>query len=292
MNSNQEIIEPTVSEADTKQPDSVEQTSDSVTPVKRRSGLSRFIRWTVLILAVMAGVVWFAMYSARQVPDFYAEVLETDLANAHEDGQEFERNLVKLQNTAVTRHPWLVEITQDQVNGWFMTDLKEKFPDSLPANIEDPRAVFTEDTIRLAFKYSVKGVKGIVVLSAEVFCTDNPNEIAVQVNEVKTGVIPLPVGPWLEQVADSIRGAGIPVFWSNTNDNPLAIFTIPEHITSNHTRHVEVQAIDLQPGRLVIAGKTNRQNHAKKNAKKPNAKQAKTDKGKQPTAPVPDGSKK
>ena len=283
-----------MSETDAEQSVATEDAPDSNAPLKQRSGFARFIRWTVLVLAVLAGIVWFAMYKAKQVPGFYADVLETDLASAHEDGQEFERNLVKLQNTAMSRHPWLVEITQDQVNGWFMTDLKEKFPDSLPANIKDPRAVFTEDQIRLAFKYSVKGVTGVVVIAAEVFCTDNPNEIAVQINEVKTGVIPLPVGPWLEQVADSIRRAGIPVFWSNTNDTPLAIFTLPERITSSHTRHVEVQAIDLQPGRLVIAGKSTRQNHVKKkgdakDAKNEKAKQKK--KGKQPAGPAPTASK-
>lgn len=269
MSIDQKNIEPLVSEAVAEQtPDVAPSPSNPITS-RMRSFFSKLVRWLVLILAILAGAVWFGLYSARQVPDFYAEVLNTDLENAHEDGQEFERNLVKLQNSAIHRRPWMVEITQDQVNGWFETDLKNKFPDAIPVNIEDPRAVFTEDKIRLAFKYSVKGVTGIVVVSAEVFCTDNPNEIAVKMNEVKTGFIPLPVGPWLEKVANSIRNAGIPVFWSNDSETPLAIFSLPEHITANQTRRVEVQAVDLQPGRLVIAGKSIRQTEAKQNDKAP-----------------------
>ncbi len=228
------------------------------TPGKKHGCWLRFAILALASLLILAAVIWLTLSSAKDVPEFYATALQTDMARAKEDGQIFERNLVQLQNTARRRAPWIVEITEDQVNGWFVSDLPEKFPESLPADIEDPRAVFTQDEIRIAFKYTVREFTGIVVISASTYCTEKPNEIALQLNSVKTGFIPLPIGPWLERVANSIRNAGIPVFWSQTSGTPIAIFTLPEHITTTATHHVNVEAIDLRPGKLVIAGTTNR----------------------------------
>ena len=232
--------------------------STAEVPVKRRGCAFRLAVASISFLAFLALLIWITLASAQRVPKFYAKALQTDMERAKEDGREFERNLVKLQNTALRRLPWIVEITEDQVNGWFKSDLPEKFPESLPADIEDPRAVFTQDEIRIAFKYKVRNFVGVVVINATVFCTDKPNEIAVQLNSVKSGFLPLPVGPWLERVADSIRNAGIPVFWSQTSGVPVAIFTLPDQMTTTATHHVNVEAIDLRPGKLVIAGNTTR----------------------------------
>ena len=264
LGTDQQIIAPSPETSN----EDIEATGDSKrkSSKRERSFLSRLLWAMIVVLALLAAGIWVALHQARQVPEFYSAVLETDMKQAYLDGQEFERNLVKLQNTALQRHqkPWFIEITQDQVNGWFATDLPQKFPESLPANIEDPRAMFTEDEVRIAFKYTVKGVPGVVVINADVYCTEKSNEIAVQINDVKTGFIPLPVGPWLERVADSIRNAGIPVFWSKTSDTPVAIFSLPDHITTNLTKHVELEAIDLQPGRIVIAGQSVRKAVPKK----------------------------
>ena len=225
---------------------------------KSRYGcVGRFFFWLIAVLILAAAGVWYTLTSAQQLPEYYAQALEQELAIVAEDGKEFERSLIQLRNTARQRKPWIVEITQEQINGWLCSDLPEKFPDSLPAEITDPRAFINQENVQIAFKYTVSRFTGVVVISANIYCTEKPNELALQLVSVKTGFLPLPVGPWLDRVTDTIRKAGISIFWTQSEDGtPTAIFTLPEQVTTTATHHVSVEAVDLRPGKLVIAGKT------------------------------------
>ena len=228
-------------------------------PAPQRS--SRIRTWLYIgfvVLGLIAGLVWLAIEEAKKIPEFYAQVLKQDPVAAQKAGQQFERNLVKLQNAARRIRPWKVEFTEQQVNGWFSSDLPEKFPDAIPTAISSPRVVFHDDEIKLAFKYEFRGATGYVVLLADLFCTDQPTEIGVQIRDVKTGFVSLPVGPWMDRVADSIRKAGIPIYWKQDGETPVAIFTLPDHIRAHATNEVIVEAISLKDKRLIIAGKTKR----------------------------------
>jgi hypothetical protein len=250
--------EPSTNESH-QQPDDDHAATEIVAPhdePQKQGCVSRLLMAGFIFLLIAAAAIWFTLSRAQVVPEFYAKALRTDVAKAEVAGKEFERNLIRLQNRARIQKPWVIEITEEQVNGWFISDLPEKFPESLPADISDPRAVFTPDEIRIAFKYTVRNVVGVVVISANTFCTDKPNEIALQINSVKTGFLPLPIGPWLQRVADSIRKAGIPVFWSHSSSVPTAIFTLPEQITTTATNHVKLEAIDVRTDKIVIAGST------------------------------------
>ncbi len=206
---------------------------------------------------LVAATTWYAIAEAQRIPDFYAQVLPAGHPQAKIDGQQFERNLIRLQNSARQRKPWRVEISQDQVNGWLANDLPQKFPNSIPRQVMEPRAVFDQNEVKLAFRYQTNGIEGIIVLTADVFCTDQQNEIAVEIKSVRAGIIPLPVGPWIDKVTDSLRQAGIPLFWTTTSDSPVAVFSIPEHLSvKGNNWQVVIEAIELSPEKLLIAGTT------------------------------------
>ncbi len=231
--------------------------ADADVPARRsRPGCARMFFVFVLFLALAAGSIWYAIQEAQKLPDFYAQVLQSDEQMARAKGKEFERNLIQLRNSARRQTPWKIEFSQDQINGWLTSDLPEKFPESIPNQIKDPRAIIGENELKLAFKYEGTGLSGIIVVRAEVFCTEHPNEIAVRVIDVRSGFLPLPINPWIERVADSIRKAGIPMYWSNAGDSQVAVFTIPEHLSlRGDSQQVVVEAIELLPGKLIVAGR-------------------------------------
>ena len=88
------------------------------------------------------------------MPEFYRAVLEVDQERAAANGFQLEQNLVRLQNAARTKQPWRVELTQEQINGWLVSDLPEKFPGSLPEQIQDPRVAIEDDILKFGFKFA------------------------------------------------------------------------------------------------------------------------------------------
>ena len=246
----------------------VDELIESEKPDRSPSRIRKWLYIGFVVLGLLAGLVWLALEEAKKIPEFYAAVLEMDPAEARLAGRQFERNLVQLQNAARRSRPWKVEFTEQQVNGWFSSDLPEKFPDAIPKSISNPRVVFEDNEIKLAFQYNFRGAAGYVVLHADMFCTDQPNEVGVQIRDVKTGFVSLPVGPWMDRVADSIRKAGIPIFWNQDGDSPVAIFTLPDYVRAHATHEVIVEVVSIENERLIIAGKTKRSKPAAKPAKK------------------------
>lgn len=223
----------------------------------RRFGISPLALVVLGLLLATAALVWWAVREAGKMPGFYQSVLEIDPARAAVNGSQLEQNLVRLQNAAMTSNPWRVELTQQQINGWLVSDLPEKFPGALPQQVQDPRVVIDDNELKLTFKYVTDRMTGFVVVTADIFCTDVDNEVAVKVVDVRSGFIPLPIAPWVQQVTEVIQSMGVPVYWTSEDDTPVAIFTIPEFLTpQGGTRNAIVDSISLKEEKIVVAGKT------------------------------------
>ncbi len=170
---------------------------DCKTPHKKRGcGCIGSCLGVLLLLILGIGLtVWLAFRSAQKVPEFYAQALEREPESAEFDGDQFEEKIVQLQRAASRRKPWKVEFTDDQINGWIVSDMPQKFPNALPKSINDPRVSFGSNEIKLAFKYNAGKLDGIVVATGDAFCTDQPNVVGLQIGSVKSGFVSLPIGP-------------------------------------------------------------------------------------------------
>ena len=245
------------------QPIDRQRDAESDSQVKRRRPGFRIspLVWLLLFLLLSAAVVvWIAANEAKKVPEFYQVVLNVDPETAAVQGAKLEQNLVRLQNAARTKRPWRVELTQDQINGWLVSDLPEKFPGSLPEQIRDPRVSIDDEQIKFVFKFATDQLEGIVVVEADVFCTEVENEVAVKISDVRSGFVSLPIAPWVQRVSDIVESMGIPIYWMNEGDAPVAIFTIPEFMTpQGSSRNAIIDSISLRPSKLVVAGQTKMQ---------------------------------
>ena len=202
-----------------------------------------------------AGLVWLALDSAQQIPPFYAEALATPIEDATKQGDQLEIQLTRVQNAARKQIPWNVEFSQEQVNGWLVADLPNKFPSVLPEKMKDPRVHFEPRKAKLAFKYSANGVDGIVIAECDIFCTEKKNQLAIQIISVKSGFVSLPVGPWVERLSKSAERAGIPILWSRRNGNSVALVTVPgELLRFGNQQIVVIDAVEIKAGCIMIAG--------------------------------------
>ena len=237
----------------------VELQDNGPVATKNRRGIPFFGVSVILLMVLLAlmATVWLAAREAKKMPPSYQAVLHMDPQDAAIQGSKLEHNLVRLQNAAQSQQPWKVELTQEQINGWLVSDLPEKFPGSLPEQIRDPRVRIEEDELKFIFKFATEQLEGFVVVQTDIFCTDIENQAAIKITDVRSGFVPLPIGPWVKRVTDVFQKIGVPVTWASEDQDPVAIFTIPEFLSAKGvSQNAAIDTIQLQNGKLVVAGQT------------------------------------
>ena len=213
---------------------------------------------TFLILAafllLLFGVAFFLYQSAQRLPDFYQAALEVDREQYEAAGDQFETQVLKLQNDLQIEGQWEAEFTEEQINGWLATDMPKKFPDSLPQNVRDPRIAIKPGKVKLAFKFESSRFSGVVVCEGDVYCTDKSNQLAVRIDDVKAGVVSLPVSRWLDELSEGISRSGFSMQWTEEDGKPVALITLPGDTLGGG--NVIIESIELLKGKVRLKGRT------------------------------------
>lgn len=222
--------------------------------------MRKYARLTVVIvlaLAVAVGISLLGMYRAsRHVPEFYQQALAIQPEVQKAEGQKFEQEALALHNQV--RHPgrWEARFSQDEINGWLAADLPVKFPKALPRGVSDPRLAFDETQVQLAVRYQRGDTAAVVSLSGHVQLTEEPNELAVRIDGVRAGALPLPFAQFRDEIAERAAKAGLPIRWSEAAGAPVALIRLPLDPRDFKGRQLVVEELRLTAGELIVAGRT------------------------------------
>lgn len=207
----------------------------------------------LIALAICVGLVYRA---ATQVPEFYLQALEHDPVEAKEAGDELERRALELRNDAQQGGQWEAVFTAEQVNGWLAVDLVNKFPNLLPPEVQSPRVAMSPSDVQLAFRFQNAQVNTVVSLSLGVSLTEEPNVVAIRVRKARAGSLPVPLAQFLDQIAQAAHEADIDLRWSRVEGDPVALVRLPIEHTELPDRTLHLEAIELKPNQVRLAGKT------------------------------------
>jgi hypothetical protein len=231
---------------------------DGQTGTRSRLALVAFksARILLILIIVASGLGWYAYQSTQKIPEFYQAVLTAPPDFMEHQGQEFESRLFELQHQSRDPGQWQAVFTDGQINGWLATDLPEKFPDAIPPQMGHPRIRISEDGLELAFRCQSSRFNGIIVAKGDAFCTERPNEIAVRIKSAKAGIVPLPIGPWVETIVQTLRSAGTETTWTEIDGDPTAIVILPRSLTDNNELRLRLETVQLSAGQLLLGGVT------------------------------------
>ena len=220
-------------------------------------------RWLVriglvlfLIVLVLGGLVWYAYQAAQKLPDYYQAILEQPESEMDIAGDQFETEMLELQNSAIELGTWQAIFSQDQINGWLGYDLPNKFPDSLPAAITDPRVMLRTDEMRIVFRFESKRLTGIVECCGDLFCTQNVNQIALQIKFIRSGVLNLPIANWTDEITKIFRANGLETEWVEEDGKATVLFTMPTHVKKNSTKRLVIEAVEFLENEVALKGVT------------------------------------
>ena len=163
-----------------------------------------------------------------------------------------ERRLADLVSGANTTGKWEVVVTADEINGWLAVGLPEKHPDALPPGFSDPRVVIEPDGLTAGCLAQRGALSGVASLKVDVYVAE-PGAVAVRVRNARAGSLPWPLGTVLDAISRSARQLDIPLRWSQTDGDPVALFTIPP---IEEGKRVRIEVLQLGEGKLYVAGVT------------------------------------
>ncbi|NLF71571.1 MAG: hypothetical protein GX575_21265 [Candidatus Anammoximicrobium sp.] len=214
-----------------------------------------------LTAAVLFAAAALVLYRGTQhVPEFYAQTLTASFPAAQQTqvGDDFERQALELHNRSTKPGRWQAEFTDEQINAWLATILPRNHPRSLPAEIHDPRIKIADQEVQIAWRYQSGRFQTVMSFSSRVYLTDKPNQLALRLHGVRAGWVPLPLDRLLQRVSEAARQNGVDLLWSQEDGDPVAVIQVPTRLERYPGREIHLETLELQPGRLRLAGSTKR----------------------------------
>ena len=205
----------------------------------------------VVVLLLLGGAAYWA---TQQEPEFYEKAMEMDPVTQKEAGDELERKVLDLRNSLRHEERWESVFTENQINGWLAEFLPKKFPNTLPATIEDPRVSLTMGEARVACRYKGERFSSVVWLGAEIHLTEERNEVAIRILKARAGSLPIPLSKFLDQITEGARKAGVPLRWSQMHGDPVAILRLRVWQKGNMKRRLQIDTVEVRDGQVYLSG--------------------------------------
>jgi hypothetical protein len=220
-------------------------------------------RGSILIGLAILGAVFLIVGGAlllaiTREPEFYRAAALPPGRERQKNSQEFMTRSSDLYDGIKYRKVWLERFTEAQINSFFDEDfVKSGFSTTmLPEHIEAPRVSITQDKIRLAFRYGLNSWCGTVVsIDFRVnLATAEPNCIALELQGLHAGSLPISTQSLLERVSEVARRQNIEVSWyRNSDGNAVALL----RFQANQARPtVLLDRLELNAGEIVIGGRS------------------------------------
>lgn len=147
--------------------------------------------------------------------------------------------------TAGQEREWDIRLTDQQINSFFAEGFKKSTVRNqvLPDGVSEPRVAFEPGRIRIAFRWG-KGLWSTVVsLDLGIWLTEETNVVAVEIQRIRAGSLPIGAHALLDSLSDMCENNGIQVKWYRYHGNPVALLRFgtqrKETTVQLHTLHVD-----------------------------------------------------
>ncbi len=212
----------------------------------------RILLTALSAFALVAFAAALVVYLLARPPQFYSQVDRLSAEDRDAESKQFVRRSASIWNQMANDANWSGTFSERQVNAWLVEDFVEKKLVELPAGVSDPRVAFDQGRVYLAFKRKLGALTTLVSVGGRVWLPE-PNLIALELEEVQAGAIPLPTAPIVQMLSAAAKSAKIDIEWQQYAGHPVALIRLkgPENQTG-----LGVERIELQKGVLYVAGRS------------------------------------
>jgi hypothetical protein len=197
--------------------------------------------------AVAGGVYWMG----TRPPEFYAKALRTTAEEPvrRADSKRFVQSVVRLVEEIRHESRWSAEFPVETVNAWLADELPRKYAGWIPKRVENPRIGIDGD--RLLVGARLTGGVWSGVLSGRVRpWLAGPNQLALEIESISAGLLPVPVDSLLEEVVNKARKQDWDIRWKQVAGHDVLMIDLAPHIG----RDLIVSEVGLVDGKLILSG--------------------------------------
>jgi hypothetical protein len=214
------------------------------------------LRRLALAASVMIALVTGLYLAVHHVPGFYVQRTAAPTRPPRGGGAELEHQLLELHDDTHTASRWQAVFSEEQLNDWLAVELPAKFPELLPEGFEEPRVALEPNQVRLACRYTGGPWDTVVHLRLEVGLADEPNTLAVRLESLHAGLIPLPRQKIVDGLAESAARADVNLRWAQSGGDPVALITLGTAHPQAADVDVLLEQVEIAAGEVRVAGRS------------------------------------
>lgn len=216
-------------------------------------------RWMALLLLV--GGVGLCLgglyYLAKREPDFYNRPPSPDGFETRERAAQLLTRVQGLKNEIRSRYEWGETFTAEDLNCFFAENMGHKGGLSalLPESVHSPRVAIDGDRLKIGFKYGAGFWSTVVWVELKVWLVkDEPNLVAVEVCDLRTGSLPIGSQSVLDSISESAREWNIEVTWYRNGSNPVGLFRFFANQVGQPSS--QILTLEVKDGKITVAGRS------------------------------------
>lgn len=196
-----------------------------------------------------AGLFW----ASLQVPDFYRQALPPDPDVRRQVADRFVQRTLELADGIRYDRRWAEEFHERQINAWLVEQFPRQDEEFLPEEVSDPRVRFEAETVQIGFRLNREGWNGVVSLRLRPWVSA-PNRLAVEVQSVHAGLLPVPLDRILPKVRQEFRSHGWRIERSRSEGHDVFIMHL-DRLRFEDGEVPVLEAVEVDDGMLRISGR-------------------------------------
>lgn len=217
--------------------------------MKRKSVM--YVGGLVLTLSVLLLIIALVL---RYEPPFFREAEVAAGPERKRQAMEFLSACFQLGNGIRLDSRWQGKITTEQANSYLSENFESDVEKLVPPGVTDPRVTFDDGKIHLAFRYGSRPWSTVVSVDLRVWLVGKEyNVVALEVERIRAGLLPISGRSVLERLAEAIRSQnrGLEFNWYRHDGHPVALLRFQ---ADRVVPTIRLQQLEVKPGELLIQG--------------------------------------
>lgn len=214
-------------------------------------------RWAVIglgsLFALLAAgsAAWLGL---KHEPEFYRRFASVSSEHRQAEAKKFVAESLRLRNDIVNEPHWQAVFSDEEVNAWLAEDLVTQFADQIPEGVRNPRVLFDDDRVTLAFQLEQGPVSSVVWVVVRVR-VPSPNQVSLTLEKIRAGALPMPADQFIDLITRHALEHGIDLVW--TEEDGLPVATV--RYTADPSRaDVVLETLRVLKGEIHLEGRSNR----------------------------------